>query len=558
MNLQKIRLFLALLLAVYAFAFIDLKTGFSDYPSYALWDTLLRWDLSRHKNRRETSEIPLVIISIDEESSDKLQMTWPWSREVIAQLFEKLAPYKPRVTGFDLAFFGKSAHEEWDAHFLEALPKLSSTVFVSHFDGEGEYRLPYEPIRQAATRIGFLNLPLDRDEIIRGNTVVGVTPEGKVIAPSFALALAAEYLRNPSFPEILPKKRPFFLNAAGLPLKPESGLIPVPTDESFNVGTHYFLLPSEIPRISFWKALSDPGVLEQVRDKIVLVGVEDPALKDIFNTPFGPASGVSLHAVNALMFLKNSLLWKTPRFFFMLCFVGSAILGAFLLAVLKKWPGIFLCLGLIAALFLLSLAAFIFRTTFIDTSLAMMGVCFLILWTSLYEEGYQWIEILRLKNELARDPLTKAYNFRYLEMATMATLRRMKINEKISLLVLDVDHFKKINDLYGHPTGNEVLKILAAILRKNARGLGDVVTRFGGDEFCVLLHRSSEQITEKYLQRIMKDVADHLIPKFTISAGAAVASAGKFHSFKAFLSAADKMLYEAKQAGRNQYRIQEY
>jgi diguanylate cyclase (GGDEF)-like protein len=134
--------------------------------------------------------------------------------------------------------------------------------------------------------------------------------------------------------------------------------------------------------------------------------------------------------------------------------------------------------------------------------------------------------------------------------------RARRAGESLALLLCDVDHFKRVNDTYGHLTGDDVLRGLAAELRQQVRG-SDVVGRFGGEEFVVLLPRADAdeacKIAERLRHRasVMGVYADSDAVSVTISIGVAVLGTHGRDLFE-LLAAADLALYRAKDAGRDQ------
>jgi diguanylate cyclase (GGDEF)-like protein len=137
--------------------------------------------------------------------------------------------------------------------------------------------------------------------------------------------------------------------------------------------------------------------------------------------------------------------------------------------------------------------------------------------------------------------------------------RAQRAGEGLALLLADVDHFKRVNDTYGHLAGDEVLRGLATELRQQVRG-SDVVGRFGGEEFVVLLPRADAdeacKIAERLRHRasVMGVYADGVALDVTISIGLAVLGTHGQDLFE-LLAAADLALYRAKAEGRDQVRV---
>jgi len=166
-------------------------------------------------------------------------------------------------------------------------------------------------------------------------------------------------------------------------------------------------------------------------------------------------------------------------------------------------------------------------------------------------------ETLRQQNEelerlSASDSLTGLSNRRILtQRLSEELLRSQRQSHSFTVLMLDVDHFKKYNDAYGHPAGDEVLKKVANILRNCTRA-GDCTARYGGEEFAVLLSGKSGDTALQLAERIRTRVAaeEFVGGKVTISGGIA-----EFphhgHTADAVISSADEALYEAKREGRN-------
>jgi two-component system chemotaxis response regulator CheY len=121
----------------------------------------------------------------------------------------------------------------------------------------------------------------------------------------------------------------------------------------------------------------------------------------------------------------------------------------------------------------------------------------------------------------------------------------------LSLILLDIDHFKRYNDAFGHPAGDRVLQQVGATLRSNLRG-HDVVARYGGEEFVVLLPATVADAALEVAERLRAAIAGHDWPHRAVTASFGVATSGPGTPVAAALvDQADRALYLAKEAGRN-------
>lgn len=162
-------------------------------------------------------------------------------------------------------------------------------------------------------------------------------------------------------------------------------------------------------------------------------------------------------------------------------------------------------------------------------------------------------ELLRLVSE---DFLTKIGNRRFFyEQAAREIKRSARSEEPLTLLMLDIDHFKNVNDNYGHETGDIVLRKIADICKESVRSI-DIIGRIGGEEFAILLldtdyagsHVTAERLRDKVANTVIKTRDNEL--KVTISIGA-VTFWGDLKTIDFRLRHADKALYRAKNLGRN-------
>lgn len=159
-----------------------------------------------------------------------------------------------------------------------------------------------------------------------------------------------------------------------------------------------------------------------------------------------------------------------------------------------------------------------------------------------------------------RDTLTRLFNRRYLETVLQKETHFCMVNNKTYiLLLLDIDHFKKVNDTYGHDAGDRVLEQMGELLGQELRA-GDFVFRYGGEEFLILLTEMKLEYIAPIAEKILKNVRSHQfkigkeeIISCTISIG--IAAHQGLPDYSRVISNADKALYEAKESGRNKYIV---
>lgn len=161
--------------------------------------------------------------------------------------------------------------------------------------------------------------------------------------------------------------------------------------------------------------------------------------------------------------------------------------------------------------------------------------------------------------ESISDPLTGLSNRKYMEMELKKLMLSSKRYETpLSIIILDLDHFKKVNDNYGHVIGDAVLKEIAKLV-KNTMRASDLTIRYGGEEFIIVMdHTASDEATTK-AEGLRQEVENLEIEelegsKITVSLGI-TQLCQKDDSIESFIARADEALYKAKTAGRNQWHL---
>ncbi|MCA1772930.1 MAG: GGDEF domain-containing protein [Halomonas sp.] len=173
------------------------------------------------------------------------------------------------------------------------------------------------------------------------------------------------------------------------------------------------------------------------------------------------------------------------------------------------------------------------------------------------------ISLFRLKHEHHKvmqlsqfDELTKLGNRRYLLSSAESFCKQSQRSGcSLGLILMDIDHFKYVNDTFGHPAGDQILQVFAGLLKDEAREI-DVVSRIGGEEFCVLMPDTDVDGAMELAERLRQKVSDltqqqlGISTSVSMSLGVAIACQNEA-TFKHLYARADKALYQAKKHGRN-------
>jgi diguanylate cyclase (GGDEF)-like protein len=191
----------------------------------------------------------------------------------------------------------------------------------------------------------------------------------------------------------------------------------------------------------------------------------------------------------------------------------------------------------------------------LSNGLIQVGSTLLIFGYCLRYREKQIARQIELEKLSITDQLTQTYNRRYFEQCINGLTAIEKRNPKsLSLIMVDIDHFKRVNDVYGHTTGDIVLQEFAKILKLQIRE-SDVLARLGGEEFVLVLPETNSEGASILAQRVRKSVEQKIFmidkSPIGITASIGIAEFQPQHSVKEFLDRADGALYKAKNTGRN-------
>ncbi|HCW73504.1 MAG TPA: diguanylate cyclase [Clostridiaceae bacterium] len=197
-----------------------------------------------------------------------------------------------------------------------------------------------------------------------------------------------------------------------------------------------------------------------------------------------------------------------------------------------------------------------------QNDLALFAMFFLVAWTIGHYVRLEQTHIQQLMDYANVDGLTGAYNHRYFHEVVERMFEENKKNHtQLSLIMLDLDYFKKYNDIYGHSQGDELLKEITTVLRADLRE-DDLLCRYGGDEFCVILPRTGKEKATIVADRLRESICNYdYIGKENLNNKMLTASIGvstynsQIETYKDLIENADMALYRAKFLRRNKVEV---
>lgn len=515
----------------------------------------------RFKNRPpELKEMVLVVL--DDESYTKVNQRLPWDRSLYADLIEKISRQKPRLILMDVAFGGESRYPESDHLLADAIQKAGNVLLAYSIGESGEPVYPLDQIRKASLDTGFLNKPIDADFTMRRVRVSYISLEGKPFDYAFEIKAAAHLFgATPSISEngslfLFKKESPSISSFHGFN-------VPMPIRKNGTLPLNYQAKRQDFKTIPAWRVLKEDIPQDVFKDKIVIFGITSQIMHDVHQTPFGSLPGVFIVANFLLMLLSGGYITEASTGLNLLILCLAGLLTAYTTYRLSLWRG-FLFLFYEAVLLLGVTFYLTLKTIRWDFSGTLFAILSCYLGITFYKYLCLLLENVSLKEEAITDGLTQLYTYRYFELRLRNEFERAKrYHTFLSLVFLDIDHFKKINDTYGHEEGNVVLKTVAQLLKKNTRRV-DLVARYGGEEFCVVLPQTDLEGARQYAENLRKAVEEAPFTllqsepvKVTVSIGVSSYPTINVPSSEEFVKVTDHALYQAKQGGRNRVCISE-
>ncbi len=542
-------------------------------------------------HKRPLPNKDIVVLAVDDASLESLWEKygeWPIPRNVYGDLINYLELQKPQSIIFDLMFIKSiRATADADKYLAETMNKYNNIYTAMNLDDHpSSLRLPIDlPERLALniqndsnvdfTQKSYKNCRPIMSSLIEGKVNIGMTNVQRAsdgilreitpimmykdkYYPYLSFKAGADYIEQ--------KNAKDFVIDANSNLKVFDTKIPLTKDGNAILnwygpsGTHTI-----IPMYEVINAMTGTNkslnTKFDFKDKVIIIGTTATALQDNKSVPIQNIiyPGVEVHATFFNNMLDNNFIRKTDAFTDIII-ITSVI-------------------AIVGAIVMLSTS-----TLFASLSTILFGIAYLFISYYLMELYNLWIPVVmpvisimaafalsflakyllkardfEYQYKLATiDGLTELYNHRYFQ----DTLRKQidiarRYNQAFSLIIIDIDFFKKFNDTYGHQAGDAVLRQVAKILKNNSRAT-DYVCRYGGEEMTIILPNTSAEDALFNANRICKAVAEtpfHLTPvdkvNVTISLGVSTFP-DNAQTPQDLIEWADKGLYYAKEHGRNQ------
>ncbi|MBL7069801.1 MAG: CHASE2 domain-containing protein [Candidatus Omnitrophica bacterium] len=557
-----------IILFVLIIFFVDVFEGVDLFKEFELTtlDYRLRFRRARNINR------DVVFVDMGEDSIKKIGR-WPWSREWHATIISILSQFGAKAVVFDVIF--SEASSEFSDGAMEEAMKKANNVYIPYALELERYNkakrawdvrdiiLPLERFSRWARGGGHITIVPDPDGIIR--RVPAVVDYNSSVYPQLGLKVACNMLGiDPARYKI---KRTFFGRYIKIGEdKKESIYIPVDEKNQMLVNwvgrwgqdfKHY----SFVEVITSYQSLlakKEPLVnLGEFKDKICVIGLTAPGLYDIKPNPLQPAYpavGTNANVINGV--LNKDFVKKAPQWLDAMIII---ILGLLLTANISKVNpvrGASIALLMVLTYLMISFAVLDILNLWVSFIHPFVVIILGYLVITFYNQIVVSIERAKLFTLATKDGLTGLFVIRHFNLLLEADMERIRSRGgRLSILMSDIDHFKKINDSYGHQVGDFILSEVASILMACCRQL-DIPSRYGGEEFIVMLPGASIEDAAMVAERIRSRVEGHDFRmgdktyKATISLGVAEFTNAE-DKRDDLIKQADGALYQSKEGGRN-------
>ncbi|MBR2068428.1 MAG: diguanylate cyclase [Candidatus Gastranaerophilales bacterium] len=541
-------------------------------------------------SKYKTPNKDIVIIDVDDASYEYIMDkvgTWPISRLAWANTVNAIEYVNPKFIIFDMLFLKPNLYDvQSDNAFAYSVAQFNNVYLSMNFDNysdtvrksvdlnekfrlnvaggalaDNEYisfanvRTIMPQLMNVTKNVGSINITRDDDGVIRNVTPVFRYKNNYY--PNLTLLVGLRYLQDDS---VLIKNNTIVLDNSHI----------IPLDKTKRAILNWYHKEENnqyiYKHVPFWQVVnamltSDLKFLkDNFSDKIIYIGTTATSLNDIKTTPVDTnMAGVEIHATFLNNIIDNNFIKRaSSKVDFIVSIILSLIVGYF---VLKTTSVVKSFIILVAMLLLYLLVATYSMHLFnIWISIVIPVLSIIMTFIFVYSEKY----LLKARDyeqtyKLAvTDGLTQLYNHRYFQEQMIIQVDNFKrYGNKFSLILIDIDFFKKFNDTYGHQSGDAVLKQVANILKKNVR-TSDIACRYGGEEMSIILTNTAKKEAVVTANKICIAVRSHKFEvangnkvNVTISVGVSTVNVDG-NTPQEMIEYADKCLYKAKESGRNQ------
>ncbi len=545
------------------------------------------------KNKKASSDI--VIIKIDDKSYENLTQKygdWPVPRDIYAKVTQYLESYNPKTITFDLMFIQSLKSKPGSDEFLiEKFSKYDNLFTAINFDNqEDKFRsavnlpdnlkvsivnssdinfnndiLHYSNCRailqgiiNATKNIGHINLSREEDGIVRRFPVI--VKYKNDFYPHLALITTNYFLNQNIDLYNISKNRNL-----------ETDNINIPLDKDGLAILNWYRTIDDDKHLGPFKAYSLVDIINamekgeklndfDIKNKMVFIGTSASSLYDIKSVPtdrYVPGIVILATFVNNL--IDNSFIIKTSdpvniALTVLLC-ISIAILPLLISSSIISTIAILTIL----TLFLFSATILMqYFNIWLNTVIPLISSVFTLLAVYIYKYLVKSKDFEQTYKLATTDVMTKLYNHRYFQDQMVANINvNKRYNGHFSLIMTDIDFFKKFNDTYGHQAGDTVLKCVAKVLKENIRAT-DIPCRYGGEEMSIILTNTDKKealiTAKKICEEIRKSkfqLNQNTSVNVTLSLGVSTYPQDG-ETANELIEYADSQLYKAKENGRNQ------
>lgn len=556
---------------------ISLILGLSMFGLYVLnafnfWDWKVT-DFFFYIRPEKQANSNIVIVAIDDESIARFGK-FPWPTNIHAKLLSNISAQKPKVISFDILFDKSDNNPKNDLLFAKAIKKAGNVILsmgftaqtrkTNYFKKESEFaldmahaRLPIEELRPdsgVALDIGATNIFPEKDAINR--KIFLSIPFGDKQYLTFASATAM-YAMNLTRRDLkIPaegESQIFYFGPNRIQLDRDGCAI----INYYNLGVF-----NVIPYAEIYDNKMPEGYF---KDKIVLIGGTAAGLGDLYPTPIWHAlPGVEIQATVLSNILDNNFLKKDSSNKNLIIIIIFSLLLGVTTSLLSPFKNAAFAFILSVGFLVYSYLNFANKYTILPAATVLITIIFLFIILNilrLFFEEKEKDEITQEKDkyyEMATvDGLTQLYVARYFRQRLKEEIEKaQKENTTLSFVMIDIDNFKKVNDIYGHEQGNIVLRETAQIVKNTLRSQTDIAARYGGEEIALILPNTTSEIAFQVANRIRERMASHTYSGFKgfkqITASFGVANFPQHaQDEKEIVERADEALYVSKKTGKN-------